>query len=126
MDDGTRVVSLHRATAEERNTGVYIGRAGQGRPGRWGNPFRVRRGCTDAERQHAVDRYRGHLWSELRAGRVALPELAALAGRTLLCFCAAKACHGDVLAEAAVWARAHGDRPLPAEPPGWVRRRRRR
>jgi hypothetical protein len=68
---------------------VYIGR-----PSKWGNPFQVGR---DGTREQVIERYERWLLTqpELLA---ALPELA---GRTLGCWCAPRACHGDVLARLA-------------------------
>ena len=44
---------------------------------KWGNPFRVTDDISHAE---AVARYRVHLWRRIRAGEIALEELAELAG----------------------------------------------
>ncbi len=60
------------------------------RPSRWGNPFRIGKDCT---RDEAVDQFELHL--------LASPELLAdldeLKGKDLVCCCAPKRCHGDVL-----------------------------
>ena len=53
---------------------------------KWGNPFRVSSGLTHAE---AVARYRVHLWQRVRAGEVALEDLAELDGSWLACWRAA-------------------------------------
>jgi len=68
---------------------VYIGR-----PGKWGNPFAIGR---DGTREDVISKYREHVLTqpELMA---ALPELR---GKTLGCWCAPHACHGDVLSELA-------------------------
>ena len=68
---------------------------------KWGNPFRLQRGV---ERGATLERYRKHLWREIKAGRITLPELKDLDGKTLACWCAPHACHGEVLALAAAWA----------------------
>ena len=68
---------------------VYIGR-----PSKWGNPFAIGR---DATRGQVIARYERWLRSQ--------PELVAalheLEGKTLGCWCAPSACHGDVLARLA-------------------------
>jgi len=68
---------------------VYIGR-----PSKWGNPFAIGR---DATRGQVIARYERWLRSQ--------PELVAalheLAGKTLGCWCAPRACHGEVLARLA-------------------------
>ena len=80
----TRVVHCKR---EEYD--VYIGR-----PGKWGNPFVIGR---DGTREQVIAKYRQ--WLVSQAALVAsLPELK---GKTLGCWCAPHACHGDVHAEMA-------------------------
>jgi hypothetical protein len=69
---------------------VYIGR-----PSKWGNPFQIIRGVRS--REQAVAKYAE--WIETRPELLAaLPELK---GKTLGCWCAPRACHGDVLARLA-------------------------
>jgi hypothetical protein len=69
---------------------VYIGR-----PSSWGNPFRL---ADESQRDEVVARYRDWLMGQ--------PELLVrvrreLRGKRLGCWCAPRACHGDVLAEIA-------------------------
>ena len=73
---------------------VYIGRAGHGYDGFWGNPFVEGVHGTRAE---VIAQFREHV---LRSPgmRARLPELR---GKVLGCFCSPKPCHGDVLAELA-------------------------
>lgn len=71
---------------------VYIGR-----PSPWGNPFSHREG-TQARyrvdsRAEAVTRYEDYI----RASPGLLRLLPTLRGKRLGCWCAPKACHGDVL-----------------------------
>lgn len=85
---------------------VYIGR---GRGSIWGNPFTHKDGTTARfkveSREEAVDAYRRWLWERIRTeGGPLIEQLAELAGKTLGCWCHPQACHGDVLARAAVWA----------------------
>jgi hypothetical protein len=68
---------------------VYIGR-----PSKWGNPFVI---GNDGTREQVIETYRRWLFSQA-ALMAALPELK---GKTLGCWCAPHACHGDVLAELA-------------------------
>ena len=49
----TQVINLKHA----RPGDVYIGRAGKGRPGPWGNPFRLQNTKDDTQRQAVLDRY---------------------------------------------------------------------
>ncbi len=68
---------------------VYIGR-----PSKWGNPFVVGR---DGDRATVVGKYRKYL----QENDLLLSELEELRGKTLGCWCAPNACHGDVLMELA-------------------------
>jgi hypothetical protein len=78
--DPIRVVNKYREPYD-----VYIGRGSI-----WGNPFVI---GPDGDRDQVIRKYEKHL-----AGSphliVRLPELR---GKTLGCFCAPQACHGDVL-----------------------------
>lgn len=61
-----------------------------GRPSKWGNPFYI---GTDGTREEVVEKY-----EEWIRGKPDLMEaLDELEGRTLVCYCAPKPCHGDVL-----------------------------
>ena len=44
---------------------------------KWGNPFRVGR---DGSREEVIARYRADLWRRIRAGEIAIEELAEIAG----------------------------------------------
>lgn len=74
---------------------VYIGR-----PGKWGNPFGEK--GTKATRivplrSIAVREYASHIHDLLQGDKLSVAEIAALRGKTLGCWCAPLACHGDVL-----------------------------
>lgn len=64
---------------------VYIGRGSK-----WGNPFRI---GIDGDRAAVIAKY--ECW--LRNQHHLLRALDELRGCNLLCFCAPKACHGDLL-----------------------------
>ena len=68
---------------------VYIGR-----PSKWGNPFAIGK---DGTREQVIAKYRQWLIKQTVL-MAALPELT---GKTLGCWCAPQACHGDVLVELA-------------------------
>jgi len=91
------VINLRQAPRELRRTCVKIDRTS-----RWGNPFVVGKHGT---REQVIQLYREHLWKHVKSGAVTLPELAALDGQFLGCWCAPAACHGHVLARAAIWAK---------------------
>ncbi|MXW92478.1 MAG: DUF4326 domain-containing protein [Rhodospirillaceae bacterium] len=94
----TRIVNLKRELGAVADGAVRIDRRTV-----WGNPFVVGR---DGTRAQVIARYRTDLWRRIRAGEIALEEVAALNGRDLACHCAPLPCHGEVLASAAAWAAA--------------------
>ena len=67
---------------------IYVGR-----PGPWGNPYRIGR---DGTREEVIERFRGHARRAIASGAMVL---APLAGQALGCSCAPAACHGHVLVE---------------------------
>lgn len=76
---------------------VYIGR-----PSKWGNPFTHLTSGTQAQfqvatREEAVARYREWILTQPHL----MAALHELKGKTLACWCAPQACHGDVLLELA-------------------------
>lgn len=75
---------------------IYIGRGSM-----WGNPYVIGK---DGDRNDVCDKYERHLWNQLRTKEITLQELAALDGKTLVCFCAPLRCHGHTLEKAAAWA----------------------
>jgi hypothetical protein len=75
------------------STGVPKGAVYIGRPGPWGNPFLIGR---DGDRAEVVRKFRDSVTPEL-----VLRVVKELKGKDLVCFCAPKACHGDVLLEIA-------------------------
>jgi hypothetical protein len=84
---------------------VYIGRGGP-----WGNKFSHKPSkFPDTVRvatvEEAIARYRESLWAKVKAGEITVEQLAALHGKTLVCWCKPGPCHGDVLAAAAAWAK---------------------
>lgn len=76
---------------------VYIGR-----PSLWGNPFSHQEGTSAtykvASREEAIAAYRLYLMDHPELMERARKELR---GKDLVCWCAPKACHGDILLEIA-------------------------
>lgn len=64
---------------------IYIGRGSK-----WGNPFIIGR---DGTREDVISKYEAYIMSRPDLIQ-ALPELI---NKTLGCWCAPKACHGDIL-----------------------------
>lgn len=84
----TRVINIKDAPAGWRQNPqfVYIGR-----PSKWGNPFVVGRHGERGECVKLFERY-------LEEGGCMLDDIEELRGKTLVCYCKPRACHGDVLA----------------------------
>jgi len=102
-----QVLSL-RGRGGVRPCGEYVGR-----PSALGNPYMVGRHGTQ---EHVVSLYRLWLRKQWRCGGAVRQELERLAAKyrrdgrlTLLCWCAPRPCHADVVREA-VLALAKGDR----------------
>ena len=77
----------------KRTDAIPAGAVYVGRPSKWGNPFRIRV-HSDSQQQAAVDYYDGYINEKLTAGLISLEELR---GKDLVCWCAPKPCHADVL-----------------------------
>lgn len=65
---------------------VYIGRGSK-----WGNPYIIGR---DGTREEVIDKYRKYM---VMRRKNLLNDLEELEGKRLGCWCAPRACHGDVL-----------------------------
>lgn len=81
-----KVLNKHR----DRPT---IGSVYVGRPTRWGNPFAIGK---DGTREEVIEKYKGWLLCQPGLIRAAKRELK---GKDLICFCAPKECHADILLE---------------------------
>ena len=59
---------------------------------KWGNPFKM---GIDGTREEVIEMYKDYIQDNL----FLIEELKKLRPKRLLCWCAPKACHGDVLVE---------------------------
>lgn len=84
-DSGPRVVHVKRDRYD-----VYIGR-----PGPWGNPLQMGKEFTRSE---CIEHYKRYMAFRPDLRSKARKELR---GKVLGCWCAPRACHGDVLLEIA-------------------------
>lgn len=75
---------------------VYIGRAGRGMDGYFGNPFPLAPGTT---RGSVLEKYRDYFYKRIESDVEFKRRILALKGKTLGCFCKPEACHGDIIAE---------------------------
>lgn len=87
----TTVVNIRNAAYD-----VYIGRAGRGESGYFGNPFRLQAGES---RGNTIERYRKYFNTRIAEDTEFKAHILGLRGKTLGCFCKPHACHGDVIAE---------------------------
>jgi len=75
---------------------VYIGRAGRGQDGYFGNPFILSAGQS---RGASLDKYRAYFFERLKTDPEFRRRIHGLKGKTLGCFCKPYPCHGDIIAE---------------------------
>ena len=75
---------------------VYIGRAGRGQDGYFGNPFTLSAGQS---RGASLDKYRSYFYERLKNDQEFRNSVNGLKGKTLGCFCKPHSCHGDIIAE---------------------------
>lgn len=73
---------------------VYIGRPGHSLDGKWGNPFKME---SEENRAEVLIKYTNWLVNEIKENYKFTWKIAKLADKTLVCFCAPKPCHGDIL-----------------------------
>jgi hypothetical protein len=79
---------------------VYIGRAGHGMDGYFGNPFRLE---DESERAHVCRQYEEWFYHRLATDRAFRQRIHELKGKTLGCFCMPKLCHGLIIADYLNW-----------------------
>ena len=75
---------------------VYIGRAGKGQDGYFGNPFPLKPG---EPRGATIERYKEYFGNKIDNDPIFKARILELKGKTLGCFCKPNSCHGDIIAE---------------------------
>lgn len=85
----SRVLNKHKDPIPPN--AVYIGRGSK-----WGNPYVLGR---DGDREEVCQKYKEYILDQIYCGDMSAYDLAELAGKPLVCFCAPKQCHGDTLVE---------------------------
>jgi hypothetical protein len=83
----TTVVNLRRTSSYD----VYVGRAGKGLSGYFGNPF------NDGTRESNIERFRQYFLDRVGKDSAFRSKVLALRGKRLGCFCKPLRCHGDVI-----------------------------
>lgn len=67
--------------------------------GCFGNPFILHDTNDDVERAEVIRKYREYFYKRIENEPAFKEAVLALRGKRLACFCAPKACHGDVIVE---------------------------
>jgi hypothetical protein len=93
----TRVVNI-----KHQRYDVYIGRAGNGESGYFGNPIRVRMRCSRCGLYHqmggdTLDCYKAYFEERIAHDLEFRDRVLALRGKVLGCFCKPAPCHGDII-----------------------------
>jgi hypothetical protein len=91
MSSKTKVVNI----ALGHRYDVYIGRAGKGHDGYFGNPFRLTQGES---RGSTLEKYKSYFFNRLETDPEFKRRIHELKGKTLGCFCKPHPCHGDIIA----------------------------
>lgn len=86
-----KVLNLHDMKLPADETNVYIGRDTIRKNGEWGNPFVIGK---DGDRNEVVRKHAEWFLSQPELVEKAKKELK---GKNLVCFCAPRSCHGDIL-----------------------------
>lgn len=94
----TTVVNKYKVNMSDPDI-VYIGRGSV-----WGNDSEMK-DRSDGERERVIQNYRKQLRDQLQSGSITKEDLLELDGKRLACYCAPKACHGDVLVKAIEWVK---------------------
>jgi hypothetical protein len=95
----TKVVNLKKDTFD-----VYIGRAGKGQDGYFGNPHTMGGVyCSHCKGYHdrteAIALYKKEFLKRIQTDTTFKARVLELRGKTLGCFCKPSECHGDVIKE---------------------------
>lgn len=85
----TRIVNIHKEPYD-----IYIGRAGKGQDGYFGNPFPLKPG---EEKGSTLIKYKEYFLNRINTDPEFKSKILALKDKTLGCFCKPHACHGDII-----------------------------
>lgn len=99
MSSGTQVVNLVKGEPYD----VYIGRAGKGQDGYFGNPHPIGRRCPICATVHArgegIEEFKKDFLNRIETDSEFVQRVKELKGKRLGCFCKPHPCHGDVYKE---------------------------
>jgi hypothetical protein len=91
---------------------VYIGRAGHGQDGYFGNPVQVGKKCPVCGLTHrkggdTLPCYEKYLNKRIEEDEDFRKKLISIGDKTLVCFCSPNPCHGDSIIKAINELRSH-------------------
>jgi uncharacterized phage-like protein YoqJ len=89
----TRLVNINKT----KKFDTYIGRAGRGYDGYFGNPFRLE--DFGGDRESCLTAYKKYFYARLAKDLDFRKHIQQLRGKTLGCFCWPDLCHGEVIVE---------------------------
>lgn len=75
---------------------VYIGRAGRGQDGYFGNPYKI---GPERDRGSTLNSFREYFYYRITCNPDFKRRVHELKGKRLGCFCKPHPCHGDIIAE---------------------------
>lgn len=75
---------------------VYIGRAGKGHDGYFGNPIRLE---DEGQRVFVLQQFERYFYDRLDRDPEFKARVRELKGKVLGCFCKPKLCHGDIIVD---------------------------
>lgn len=87
----TTVVNIYKNKYD-----VYIGRAGRGYDGYFGNPFSITNTCS---RSDCISKFEKYFYERIKKDPIFAKRIQSLKGKVLGCFCKPLSCHGDIIAE---------------------------
>jgi len=84
---------------------VYIGRAGHGQDGYFGNPVRINKKCPICVKRHqargeTLECYKIYFYERIKTDEIFRAKVKELKNKRLGCFCKPRyPCHGDIIKE---------------------------
>jgi len=60
----------------------------------FGNPFKIKKGCT---RKQSIEKFKSYFYNRIKTDKVFRQRIKALGGHVLGCWCKPNPCHGDIL-----------------------------
>lgn len=75
---------------------AYIGRAGNGESGYFGNPFPLK---PNESREVVLEKFKSYFYDRVMHDAEFYYHINQLYGKVLVCFCKPLLCHGDIIVE---------------------------